>query len=88
MQFHKDYPKMPLVYNREVIEDFTKKKPLKTTSVNRIYYECEYCGKKKLERRLKRHINICQTKSVHIFCSKDCKNIWCFDISQKRLEDD
>jgi len=79
MQFHKDYPKMPLVYNRVEDEDFTKKQPLKTTSLNKIYFECEYCGKQKLGRRLKRHINICQTKTVHIFCSKDCKNKWCFD---------
>ena len=80
MQFHKNYPKMPLVYNREVTNtNFTKKESSKTTSLNRIYFNCEYCGKQKLGRRLKRHINICQTTSIHIFCSKDCKNKWCFD---------
>lgn len=84
MQFHKDYPKMPLVFSRDDIEGFTRKQSLEKASLNRIYFDCEYCGKQKLGRRLKRHINICQTKTLHIFCSKDCKNKWCFDTHKRK----
>ncbi|MHA1661526.1 MAG: hypothetical protein ACTSUT_20710 [Promethearchaeota archaeon] len=40
---------------------------------------CEYCKKPMTRTRVK-HINICQPEPVHIFCSKECKNKWCFEI--------
>ena len=82
MKFHQDYPKMPLIGYQEIVEGLTEKHPLITTSLNRNHYDCEYCGRQLTGKRLKRHINICQTTAIHIFCSKDCKNMWCFDIKK------
>ena len=84
MRFHKDYPKMPLVFYQEIFEGLTEKQPLIKTSINRNYFDCDYCGKQLRGKRLKRHINICQTTAIHNFCSKDCKNNWCFDIQNGR----
>jgi len=78
MKFHKEYPKMPIVYYQEIAEGLTVEEP-SATPLERNYFDCDYCGRQKLGKRLKRHINICQTTTIHIFCSKECKNMWCFD---------
>lgn len=79
MKFHKDYPKMPLVYYQEIAEGLPEKQSLMTTSLRRNPIDCDYCGRQLLGKRLKHHINICQTIAIHNFCSKECKNKWCFD---------
>ena len=45
---------------------------------------CDYCGKMMNKSNIK-HTNICQNKPNHIFCSKTCKNKWCFDIQKGKL---
>ncbi len=46
---------------------------------------CEYCGK--IMGRIKvKHINICQPIPSRIFCSKTCKNNWCFDIQKGKIK--
>jgi hypothetical protein len=45
---------------------------------------CDYCGKT-MTRTNKHHINICQTTTNHVFCSKKCKDNWCFDIQKGNL---
>ena len=84
MKFHKDYPKMPLIYYQEIFEGLTENHSLMTSSLNRNPIDCDYCGCHLRGKRLKRHINICQTAMVHIFCSKECKNMWCFDTQKGR----
>ncbi len=46
---------------------------------------CEYCGKTKGRINVK-HINICQPIQSHSFCSKTCKNNWCFDIQKGKIK--
>jgi len=75
---------MPLVNYQEIAEGLTEEHPLLTTYVSKNHSDCEYCGRKILGKRFKRHINICQTITIHTFCSKDCKNMWCFDIQKRR----
>jgi len=84
MKFHKDYPKMPFIYHQEIFEYATEPHSLITTSLNRNHFDCEYCGKQLRGKRLKRHINICQKTAIHFFCSKECKNTWCFDTQKGR----
>lgn len=38
---------------------------------------CEWCNKP-LSKRHKIHKNICQEPTEHKFCSRDCKEIWCY----------
>ena len=85
MKFHKDYPKMPLVGYQEIFECLNEKHFLVTTSLIKNRVDCDYCGRELIGKRLRRHINICQTTIIHIFCSKDCKNMWCFDTQKERL---
>ncbi len=84
MKFHKDYPKMPFIYHQEISEFYIEPHSLMTTSLNRNHFDCEYCGRQLHGKRLKRHINICQKTTIHIFCSKECKNRWCFDTQKRR----
>ncbi len=46
---------------------------------------CEYCGKI-MGRINVKHINICQPIPSRIFCSKTCKNSWCFDIQKGKIK--
>ena len=39
---------------------------------------CDYCKRIIKGRKLKKHINITQNPTTHVFCSKSCKNKWCF----------
>ena len=48
-------------------------------SLNRDQVNCEICEKIITKKRQRLHINICQTPVIHVFCSKICKNKWCFD---------
>jgi hypothetical protein len=46
---------------------------------------CDYCGK--IMTRIKvKHINICQPTQKRVFCSKSCKNNWCFDIHKGKIK--
>ncbi len=49
---------------------------------------CEYCkkpiGYKKNGKEYK-HVNIGQTISVHLFCSRGCKTNWCFAVQENRM---
>ncbi len=82
MKFHNDYPRMPLVNYQEIIESLTEEQPLLKSYLSINHKDCDYCGRKLRGKRLKQHINICQKTTIHNFCSKDCKNMWCFDIQK------
>ena len=49
---------------------------------------CEYCkkafGVKKNGRQYK-HINIGQRISIHLFCTKACKTLWCYAVQENRV---
>lgn len=48
----------------------------------KITFECSICHKSIGNRsNIKKHINVCQSPVVHLFCSKECKNKW---INKKR----
>ena len=55
-------------------------------SLNRDQVNCEICEKIITRKRQRLHINICQTPTIHVFCSKICKDRWCFDQSKKKNE--
>ena len=82
MKFHNDYPRMPLVTYQEITEGLTVEQPLLKIYLGSNHKDCDYCGRKLRGKRLKQHINICQRTTIHNFCSKDCKNMWCFDIQK------
>ncbi len=46
---------------------------------------CTYCGKALTRMNIK-HTNICQPIQSRIFCSKNCKNHWCFDIEKGKIK--
>ena len=75
MKFHKIFTDMPLF--EETLQVTI------TESLNRDQLYCESCEKIITRKRQRVHINICQTPVIHVFCSKICKNKWCFD-HQKR----
>ena len=39
---------------------------------------CEFCDKA-LPKRFKIHKNICQEPPEHKFCSRECKERWCYN---------
>lgn len=39
---------------------------------------CEFCSKA-LKKRFRVHRNICQDPQEHKFCSRECKEKWCYD---------
>ena len=48
---------------------------------------CEYCKKDIKKRKIgniKRLINICQTPQTRVFCSKKCKDKWCFGVQSNK----
>ncbi|RLB09775.1 MAG: hypothetical protein DRG27_04040 [Deltaproteobacteria bacterium] len=38
---------------------------------------CEFCNKP-LPKKFKVHVNICQEPTKHRFCSRECKESWCY----------
>lgn len=49
---------------------------------------CEFCEKKikNSGRGMKTHTNICQPIQVHYFCSRECKDKWCFAVEKEEIE--
>ena len=71
MKYHKIFTEMPLF--EETLQVSIP------ASFNRDQLNCESCEKVLTRKRLRLHINICQNPVIHVFCSKFCKNKWCFD---------
>ncbi|MFX1273967.1 MAG: hypothetical protein ACFFAT_02885 [Promethearchaeota archaeon] len=46
---------------------------------------CEKCGRTMSRTRV-RHINICQKITTHVFCSKECKDSWVFEIQKGKIK--
>jgi len=46
---------------------------------------CERCGRSMTRTRVQ-HVNICQKVTTHVFCSKECKDGWCFDIQKGKIK--
>jgi len=47
---------------------------------------CEYCKKPlSLRRGNKPHINICHPVKIHLFCSRYCKNQWCYAVQKNKI---
>jgi len=55
---------------------------IKKPSASKINYlgirRCEFCNKA-LPKRFKSHKNICQEPMEHKFCSRECKEKWCYE---------
>jgi hypothetical protein len=47
------------------------------------YETCKFC-EKTLPKRTVIHKNICQEHTDHKFCSRDCKEKWCYEKIQER----
>jgi hypothetical protein len=47
---------------------------------------CEYCGEsfKSSEKEIIEHVNIAQSSRRHQFCSPRCKNMWSFQVQNKK----
>ena len=71
MKFHEIFTKMP-IYEETLQVSIS-------ASLNKDQLYCESCEKIITSKRQRLHINICQTPVIHVFCSKNCKNRWCFD---------
>ena len=50
----------------------------KETKKDHIFY-CLGCGKKNVKSETKK-------PPEHVFCSKDCKDSWCFDIQKGKIK--
>ena len=78
-----------MIYMSDISDDFlafyidTHPAPQsRSIKINEIDYRniswCEFCNKT-LRRRFKVHKNICQDPQEHKFCSRDCKEKWCYN---------
>ncbi len=48
---------------------------------------CEFCKKSlSLRRGNKPHINICNPVRIHLFCSRDCKDQWCYAVQKNKID--
>ena len=75
MKFHEIFSEMPL-YEETIQVSIS-------ASLNRDQLNCESCKKIITRKRQRLHINICQTPVIHVFCSKICKNKWCFNHTKR-----
>jgi hypothetical protein len=47
---------------------------------------CDFCGKNlsKERQKLYQHVNINQSIQIHAFCSKECRENWCYQLQTKK----